>query len=368
MNAKRMTGLLCIALAFVVGGLAWLRPSGSNARSRGPILGNVETLRAVYARWKEENARNGGRVVLPLAWNKGLSSEFTEASGRATLDLADGTLEVEVSDPCGGEALDVWLVENVPGTGRTVMPEPGDTMIRVGRTQPSPAGVALAAPIPHEALGDFELDLLVVTRPDRSPDEGGLLYGTPDLFQRLYSRDLRAASGAPGLSVGGLHLALLAPVPQDPPEFDPGLEELIAKGEDLFFNATLLGRGLRACAINPRAAEWMGVNVDRMRLLAFTLAGVLGAVAGIVVAPISLATYDMGLPMGLKGFDAAIIGGLVNPVGAVIGGLFLGTAESLTAGLISSRYKDAVAFILLIGVLLAHTRRLLPEARDEVGL
>jgi branched-chain amino acid transport system permease protein len=136
----------------------------------------------------------------------------------------------------------------------------------------------------------------------------------------------------------------------------------------LFFNATLLGRGLRACAINPRAAEWMGVNVDRMRLLSFTLAGVLGAVAGIVVAPISLATYDMGLPMGLKGFAAAIVGGLVNPVGAVIGGLLLGTAESLTAGLISSRYKDAVAFILLIGVLLARPRRLLPEARQEVGL
>jgi branched-chain amino acid transport system permease protein len=136
----------------------------------------------------------------------------------------------------------------------------------------------------------------------------------------------------------------------------------------VFFNGTLLGKGLRACAINPRAAAWMGVNVDRMRFLSFLLAGALGAVAGIVVAPISLATYDMGLAMGLKGFAAAILGGLTNPVGAVAGGLMLGTAESLTAGLISSRYKDAVAFLILIGVLLARPRRLLPEAREEVGL
>jgi branched-chain amino acid transport system permease protein len=136
----------------------------------------------------------------------------------------------------------------------------------------------------------------------------------------------------------------------------------------LVFSRTMVGRGMRGCAINPQAAEWMGVNVNRMRLLAFAMAGALGAIAGIVVTPIALATYDMGLPLAIKGFAAAVVGGLVNPIGAVIGGLLLGLAESLTAGLISSRIKEAVAFIVLIGVLIARPRRLLPDARAEGGL
>jgi branched-chain amino acid transport system permease protein len=136
----------------------------------------------------------------------------------------------------------------------------------------------------------------------------------------------------------------------------------------VFFSHTMVGRALRGSAINPQAARWMGVNVDRMRLLSFALAGTLGAIAGIVVTPIRLATYDMGLPLALKGFAAAIVGGMVNPVGAVLGGLMLGVAESLTAGLISSRFKDAAAFVVLIGVLLARPRRLLPDAREVEGL
>jgi branched-chain amino acid transport system permease protein len=136
----------------------------------------------------------------------------------------------------------------------------------------------------------------------------------------------------------------------------------------LFFSRTMAGRALRGCAINPHASALMGVNVERMRLYAFAMAGALGAIAGIVVTPIGLATYDMGLPLALKGFAAAVVGGLVNPIGAVLGGLMLGVAESLTAGLISSRYKEAVAFVILIGVLLARPRRLLPDARDEGGL
>lgn len=136
----------------------------------------------------------------------------------------------------------------------------------------------------------------------------------------------------------------------------------------VFFSHTMAGKALRGCAINPQAARWMGVNVDRMRLLSFALAGALGAIAGIVRTPIGLATYDMGVPVALKGFAAAIVGGLVNPVGAVIGGVGLGIAEALTAGLISSRYREMVAFVVLIGVLVARPRKLLPDIREEGGL
>ncbi|MBI4242062.1 MAG: branched-chain amino acid ABC transporter permease [Candidatus Rokubacteria bacterium] len=127
-----------------------------------------------------------------------------------------------------------------------------------------------------------------------------------------------------------------------------------------FFTRTYLGKTVRACAINPRAACLMGIRVDRMSLLAFALAGGLGAVAGIVIAPITYATYDMGLMLGLKGFVAAVLGGLVSPPGAILGGFLLGVLESLAAGLVSSGYKDAVAFLILILICLGQVAGLLP--------
>ena len=127
-----------------------------------------------------------------------------------------------------------------------------------------------------------------------------------------------------------------------------------------FFTRSYLGKALQACAINPRAARLMGIRVDRMSLLAFALAGGLGAAAGIVIAPITYATYDMGLMLGLKGFVAAVLGGLVSPPGAILGGFLLGILESLAAGLVSSGYKDAVAFVILIALCLAQVAGLLP--------
>lgn len=127
-----------------------------------------------------------------------------------------------------------------------------------------------------------------------------------------------------------------------------------------FFTHTYVGAALRACAANGRGARLCGIRVDRMRLTAFALAGGLGAVAGAVVAPITYATYDMGLMLGLKGFVAAVIGGLVSPPGAIAGGLALGIVESLAAGLVSSAYKDAVAFVVLIALCLAQVAGWVP--------
>jgi branched-chain amino acid transport system permease protein len=79
-----------------------------------------------------------------------------------------------------------------------------------------------------------------------------------------------------------------------------------------------------------------------------------------VIAPITYATYDMGLMLGLKGFVAAVLGGLVSPPGAIVGGFLLGALESLAAGLVSSAYKDAVAFVVLIAVCLAQVSGALP--------
>lgn len=120
----------------------------------------------------------------------------------------------------------------------------------------------------------------------------------------------------------------------------------------LFFDRTITGKALRACAINRRAAQLMGINPSRMSLLAFSLAAALGAIGGIFMAPATRPTYDMGLMLGLKGFVAAIMGGLVSFPGVVVGGLALGVAENVGAGVVSSGYKDIIVFAILILILL----------------
>jgi branched-chain amino acid transport system permease protein len=146
-----------------------------------------------------------------------------------------------------------------------------------------------------------------------------------------------------------------------------GVAGLVFLGLWGFFTRTYPGAALRACAVNPRAARLMGIRVDRMYLLAFALAAALGGVAGAVIAPITYATYDMGLMLGLKGFVAAVLGGLVSPPGAIAGGFLLGVLESLAAGLVSSGYKDAVAFVILIALCLAQVAGWLPWRVAEEG-
>jgi branched-chain amino acid transport system permease protein len=120
----------------------------------------------------------------------------------------------------------------------------------------------------------------------------------------------------------------------------------------LFFDHTMLGRAMRAVAANRFAATLMGVNVKRMVACSFALAAGVGAVAGVIIAPIAFAQWDRGTMLGLKGFTAAIVGGLGSGPGAVVGGLLLGVLEALGAGFLSSGYKDAIALLLLIVMLL----------------
>jgi branched-chain amino acid transport system permease protein len=119
----------------------------------------------------------------------------------------------------------------------------------------------------------------------------------------------------------------------------------------LFFEKTIIGKAMSACADNPDAASLMGINVKWMILLSFSLSAAIGAVAGITVTPISLMEYDRGAMLAIKGFAAVVLGGLGSFPGAILGGLILGSIESFGAGLISSGYKDAFALIVLLAVL-----------------
>lgn len=118
-----------------------------------------------------------------------------------------------------------------------------------------------------------------------------------------------------------------------------------------FFRRTLIGKAILAVAQNRLAASLVGININRIMLASFALSAAIGAVAGILVTPITLTSYDVGTMLALKGFAAAMLGGMGSPVGAVIGGLLVGLAEAMSAGYISSTYKDAVAFLIILAVL-----------------
>jgi branched-chain amino acid transport system permease protein len=97
-------------------------------------------------------------------------------------------------------------------------------------------------------------------------------------------------------------------------------------------------------------------------MLSFMLSAALGAVAGIIITPVSLMEYDRGALLALKGFGAAVLGGLGNFYGAIAAGVILGIIESLSAGLISSAYKDAIALGVLLVVLFVRPGGLLGSA------
>lgn len=120
-----------------------------------------------------------------------------------------------------------------------------------------------------------------------------------------------------------------------------------------FVRQTRLGRAMRAVSIDLDAAAMMGINVNQVILVTFFLGAVLAGAAGVLVGIVFLSIrHTMGFLAGLKGFTAAVVGGIGSIPGAVAGGLLLGMAESFTSVYISATFKDAVAFIVLVIVLL----------------
>lgn len=119
----------------------------------------------------------------------------------------------------------------------------------------------------------------------------------------------------------------------------------------VFFNYTMTGKCMRACAINRDAARLAGINDRKMVMLSFALSAGIGAIAGIIITPIIQMDYARGAMLGLKGFGAAVLGGLGNSMGAVVAGVLLGILEAMGAGYISSHYMDAIALVILLFVL-----------------
>jgi branched-chain amino acid transport system permease protein len=140
---------------------------------------------------------------------------------------------------------------------------------------------------------------------------------------------------------------------------------LIIIANKIFFNFTIAGKAMLACAYNSQAASLVGINVKTMILLSFAISSAIGSMAGIIIAPLTMTAYDVGVMLGLKGFCAVIIGGMSSGLGTIMGGLLLGLLESLGAGYISASYKDAIAFIILLLILFVRPQGLFATKETE---
>jgi branched-chain amino acid transport system permease protein len=140
---------------------------------------------------------------------------------------------------------------------------------------------------------------------------------------------------------------------------------LIVIGLQMFLNRTLTGRAMQAVAQNTDAARVLGINVQRMVLYTFLINAVLAVVAALLVAPIYLVKFDMGESIGLKAFYAAIIGGFNQTRGALLGGVLVGVLENLTGAYISPSYKEGVALLLFLIVIIFRPEGLLGKAEER---
>ncbi len=145
-----------------------------------------------------------------------------------------------------------------------------------------------------------------------------------------------------------------------------GLSFLMMMGLYLFIQKTRIGTAIRAAAIDQGAASLMGINVDRVILTVFLLGPALGGAAGLLVGlQYGNINFLMGWSYGLKAFTAAVLGGIGNIPGAMVGGLLLGVLEALGAAYISTSWKDAIAFCVLIAVLIVRPTGILGERVAE---
>src|SRR5262249_37718173 len=146
----------------------------------------VENLLADYDQWEAAYEKNGGdrNLVLAMGWFKGLSTEHLQARGAVTLNLIDGSVLVEADGLPEDGSWDCWLVENEPG--HSIMPEPGDRMIKAGTLSKRGDLATLQARLGGKFFESFQLDFVVITRSGQSPVESRVLLGAPDLYYKLH--------------------------------------------------------------------------------------------------------------------------------------------------------------------------------------
>jgi cytochrome c peroxidase len=215
---------------------------GTSGKSVLAAQADVAGLRSAFRSWVADHEATGGdrNVQIALGWSRGLSREYTEATGVAHLDLVDSAAQVSIDGLKPGD-WDVWMVESRPGG--SALPEATDRMHRLGRLTAGKGTARLAARLDPGFFSRFHVDHMVVTRAGQRPEIAGVLFGSPELFQRLYTKGrtqpVFQAGHTPVLA------SLFGPAVAAATPFD-SLDPLVARGADLFFNEKFGGNG-RTC-------------------------------------------------------------------------------------------------------------------------
>jgi branched-chain amino acid transport system permease protein len=235
--------------------------------------------------------------------------------------------------------------------GEFVMMGGMGTVFFLGLGLPMP--VAILAAIALTTLFGFGLERFAIA-PARGANVVTLIIITigasivmRGLAQVIWGKEFHAVppfSGDDPITIGGATI-----LPQS--LWVLGITVLLVIALRFFFEKTIMGKAIIATSLNRDAAMLMGINVRFVLFISFGLSAALGAIAGILISPITLTNFEAGIMLGLKGFCAAILGGLGNGMGAVAGGLIVGIAEAMGAGYLISEYKDAIAFVLILLVL-----------------
>ncbi|GLW27799.1 branched-chain amino acid ABC transporter permease [Actinoplanes regularis] len=221
----------------------------------------------------------------------------------------------------------------------------------------------LAAGLPHglaEGLGvllagaaGLLTGLVATGKPGTTPQAalivtlglGVLAYAVEILF---WGDQPRSFPGLPGATAGvQTHYFLIASV-----------TALVLAATAVLFARTDLGRALTATAEDPYAARIVGIDVARMGLLAFTVGGALGGLAGVLITPVQQVTFDSDVALVVNGFSAAILGNLTRPGLTLAGGLLLGVVQALAGGYWNTSYQTEVALIFMLVVLVVRAGRL----------
>ncbi|MBO0799561.1 MAG: hypothetical protein J2P31_12135, partial [Blastocatellia bacterium] len=260
------------AIALILPGSRSLADNGVSLTSTG--LGNAETLLARYKQWESESLKKSGEgtLILTLGPSGIFSTEASDARGEARINLRDGTVAIDVRGLGQSEGWDVWIVDNLSGPGSSVLPEAGDSMIKLGTLRHEKNHALLNMTIDHNLLATLDPDLVVITRAGKNPAENRVLSGNLTLFQELYLSELQGHFGRLNdkdeqvseekgflarLSdrLGLTASAQIGPIPNP----TTAAEKLITQGRNIFFNETFLGNG-RTCGTCHREEENLTIS------------------------------------------------------------------------------------------------------------
>jgi cytochrome c peroxidase len=231
---------------------ASLRPEASQVA----LASGHSRLGDLFDQWQARYEKNGGdrHAVIGIGWVRGLSKEFSTANGRIDLDMIGGSISAEV-EGLGDLPADLWLVDNSDAPGTSITPREGDHMVRVGRFEPYGQRVRVESSLGRDFFHGFELDLAVVTRAGQTPVDGGVLFGSRSVFERMYTKARIEEERRQRTSSLASLLTAFEPRPAHANQIlvSHGLvSELVDDGAELFFRGTFNGNGRTCGTCHPQ--------------------------------------------------------------------------------------------------------------------